>query len=126
MYETEPVGRVPDQRDFFNACLRVETALGPDGLLDACKAVEKELGRRGGAVRHGPREIDVDVLLLDGMTYRSGRVEVPHPSILERRFVLLPLLELNPDLTLPDGRSLAAALETLGPGQAVAVSEPPL
>jgi 2-amino-4-hydroxy-6-hydroxymethyldihydropteridine diphosphokinase len=126
VYETEPVGLVSEQRDFLNACLRVETALGPEELLDACKAVEHELGRASAGVRHGPREIDVDVLLLDGLTYRSRRMTVPHPSILERRFVLVPLLELEPDLTLPDGRSLAAALAALAPGQAVRISGPPL
>lgn len=126
VYETEPVGLVPEQRDFLNACLRIETTLGPEELLDACKAVERELGRRRREVRHGPREVDVDVLLLDGAEYRSERLVLPHPSILERRFVLVPLLELDPALTLPDGSSLAAALDALGPGQAVRVSGPPL
>ena len=64
VYETEPVGLVPDQRDFFNACIRVATALGPEELLDACKEVERELGAAAGGVRHGPRVIDVDLLLL--------------------------------------------------------------
>lgn len=126
VYETEPVGLVVEQGEFLNACIRIETALEPEELLDACKAVESELGRRAGGMRHGPREIDVDVLILDGVTHRSARMEVPHPSILERRFVLVPLLELNPELALPDGRSLAAALDALGHGQAVRISEPPL
>ena len=64
VYETEPVGLVLDQPDFLNACLQIETALGPEELLDACKAVERELGRAPGGARHGPRAIDVDVLLL--------------------------------------------------------------
>ena len=68
VYETEPVGEVLDQRAFYNACLRIETALGPGALLDACKAVERAFGRaqagEDGYVRHGPRAIDVDVLLL--------------------------------------------------------------
>ena len=73
VYETEPVGLVLDQRDFLNACLRIETELEPEELLDACKAVERELGRAAGGVRHGPRVIDVDVLLLDAARYaRSG------------------------------------------------------
>ena len=119
VYETQPVGLVLDQRDFYNACLSVETELGPEELLTACKAVETELGREGGGVRHGPRVIDVDVLLLDGMTFHSAGMEVPHASIAERRFVLVPLLELDPTLTLPDGTPLAAALDELGDGQAV-------
>ena len=126
VYETEPVGLVLEQREFLNACLRVDTAVGPEELLDACKAVEHELGRAAGGERHGAREIDVDVLLIGGLTFKSERMTVPHPSILERRFVLVPLLELDPGLTLPDGHSLAAALDALGPGQAVSVAGPPL
>jgi 2-amino-4-hydroxy-6-hydroxymethyldihydropteridine diphosphokinase len=126
VYETEPVGLVTDQGEFLNACLRVETALGPEELLDACKAVESDVGRTGTEVRHGPREIDVDLLLLDGGTYRSERLTIPHPTIVERRFVLVPLLELDPGLTLPDGTALADALGALGEGQAVRVAGPPL
>jgi 2-amino-4-hydroxy-6-hydroxymethyldihydropteridine diphosphokinase len=128
VYETQPVGLVPDQREFLNACLRVRTALGPEELLKACKAVESELGRTGMDVRHGPREIDVDLLTMDRMTYHSanGRVVVPHPTITERRFVLVPLLELDPDLALPDGTRLSEALARLGPGQEVRPAGPPL
>ena len=126
VYETEPVGLVAEQRDFLNACLRVTTSLDPERLLRACKAVEQELGRRGTEIRHGPREIDVDLLILDGTTYSSGRLTVPHPSVVERRFVLVPLLELDPDLTLPDGSSLAAALAGLPPGQSVRRAGSPL
>ena len=64
VYETEPVGLVLDQRAFFNACLRVRTSHDPEQLLDACKAVERELGRAAGGPRHGPRVIDVDLLVL--------------------------------------------------------------
>ena len=126
VYETEPVGLVLDQPNFLNACVRVETEHVPEQLLDACKSVELELGREAAGPRHGPRVIDVDVLLLDGIEYRSERLVLPHPSVLERRFVLVPLLELDPDLALPDGRSLAAALEALGRGQAVKVGSRPL
>ncbi len=117
VYETEPVGLVLDQRDFYNACLRVETDHGPEELLDACKAVERSLGREPGGVRHGPRPIDVDVLLLDGVSdYASDRLTLPHPEVTSRRFVLVPLLELDPGLTLPDGTRLADALGDLDPG----------
>jgi 2-amino-4-hydroxy-6-hydroxymethyldihydropteridine diphosphokinase len=126
VYETEPVGLVTDQREFLNACLRVDTALGPEELLDACKAVEREVGRTDTEVRHGPREIDVDVLLIDGLTYQSDRLGVPHESVTDRRFVLVPLLELDPGLTLPDGTALAGALDALGDGQAVQRVGPPL
>jgi 2-amino-4-hydroxy-6-hydroxymethyldihydropteridine diphosphokinase len=125
VYETEPVGEVLDQRDFYNACLRVETTLAPEELLDVCKAVERELGREAGGARHGPRVIDVDVLLLDGTNHHSARMQLPHPTITERRFVLVPLLELDPNLSLPDGSRLADALAALGPGQDVRrVAEP--
>ena len=120
VYETEPVGLVLDQRDFYNACIRIETAHGPEELLDACKAVERSLGRAAGGVRHGPRPIDVDLLLLDGVrAYASDRLTLPHAEVTSRRFVLAPLLELDPGLTLPDGTRLRDAMSALGPGQDV-------
>jgi 2-amino-4-hydroxy-6-hydroxymethyldihydropteridine diphosphokinase len=109
VYETAPQGEVLDQPDFLNACLRIETELEPVELLDVCKRVERELGRSGGA-RHGPRPIDVDVLLLDALEHRSERLTLPHPDLTRRRFVLDPLLELDPELELPDGTRLAAAV----------------
>lgn len=110
VYETEPRGEVTDQPDFLNAVLAVETDLDPETLLDACKAVERELGRDDGAVRHGPRAIDVDVLLVGGVEHASARLTVPHPEVSARRFVLEPLLELDPALELPDGTRLAEVL----------------
>jgi 2-amino-4-hydroxy-6-hydroxymethyldihydropteridine diphosphokinase len=126
VYETEPVGLVLDQREFLNACLRVATELAPGDLLDACKAVERALGREPGGARHGPRPIDVDVLLLGDAAYRSDRLVLPHAETRSRRFVLVPLLELDPGLTLPGGQRLAAALAALGPGQEVRRAGPPL
>ena len=113
VYETEPVGEITEQRDFLNACVRVETRLDPDELLAACKAVEHELGRTSGGARHGPRPIDVDLLLLGGLERCGYGLTLPHPDILARRFVLLPLLELDPDLRLPDGTALRDALSEL-------------
>ena len=121
LYETEPVGEVLDQREFFNACVRIETELGPEPLLDACKAVERALGREPGGVRHGPRPIDVDVLLLEGVTHESERLRLPHREVSTRRFVLVPLLELDPDLP-----GAAGALAALGEGQDVRLTGPPL
>jgi 2-amino-4-hydroxy-6-hydroxymethyldihydropteridine diphosphokinase len=128
VYETEPVGEVLEQRSFYNACLRIATELKPDELLAAAKAVELELGREPGGIRHGPRPIDVDVLLLGGLSYSSDRLTLPHPEVRSRRFVLVPLLELDPGLRLPDGTPLADALSALGwvPGQAVARAGEPL
>lgn len=119
VYETEPVGLVLDQRDFYNACLQIETGHGPEDLLGACKEVERALGRQAGGPRHGPRPIDVDVLILSDVQYSSERLTLPHPEVTSRRFVLVPLLELDPRLTLPDGTALADALAALGAGQEV-------
>jgi 2-amino-4-hydroxy-6-hydroxymethyldihydropteridine diphosphokinase len=111
VYETEPQGELLDQRDFLNACLAVETDLSPEDLLAVCKAVEREMGREPGGARHGPRPIDVDVLLVGDLELRSERLTLPHPGVSTRRFVLEPLLELDPALTLPDGTELAGRLE---------------
>jgi 2-amino-4-hydroxy-6-hydroxymethyldihydropteridine diphosphokinase len=113
VYETEPQGEILDQPDFLNACLEVETDLPPEDLLDACKVVEVETGRLMGGPRHGPRTIDVDVLLLDGIEHESERLRIPHRDVLARRFVLAPLVELDPGLALPDGTRLADALAEL-------------
>ena len=123
-YETEPVGEMPDQPDFLNAVVRIRTELDPDALLDACKAIEVEHGRMFGGPRHGPRTIDIDVLLLGDAELRTDRLTLPHPEVASRRFVLVPLLELDPELTLPDGTPLATALEALE-GQQVRRAGPP-
>jgi 2-amino-4-hydroxy-6-hydroxymethyldihydropteridine diphosphokinase len=95
VYETEPQGEVLDQPDFLNAAVAIETDLEPEGLLDLCKDVERELGRDFGQVRHGPRVVDVDVLLLDDIEYESERLTLPHREVRTRRFVLEPLVELG-------------------------------
>jgi 2-amino-4-hydroxy-6-hydroxymethyldihydropteridine diphosphokinase len=119
LYETEPVGLLLDQPEFLNACLRVETSLGPEELLDACKAVEREVGRDAGGPRHGPRVIDIDLLLLEGVQYSSERLTLPHAEVSSRRFVLVPLLELDPELTLPGGERLSDRLLGLPDVEAV-------
>ncbi len=129
VYETEPVGEVLDQRAFFNACVRIETRLNPERLLDACKAVERAFGRtqagEAGYVRHGPRAIDVDLLLLGALEYSSERLTLPHPQVTSRRFVLVPLLELAPDLIVPGHGSAVEALAVLD-SQPVRHAGPPL
>jgi 2-amino-4-hydroxy-6-hydroxymethyldihydropteridine diphosphokinase len=126
LYETEPVGKILDQPDFLNAAIRIRTSLEPEGLLDTCKAIEADHGRAFGGPRHGPRPIDIDLLLLDEIEMSTDRLTLPHPEVTSRRFVLMPLLELDPELRLPDGTELRAALEGLGPGQrAVRVAPPP-
>ncbi len=126
VYETEPVGEMLDQDDFFNACVKVSTALDPEALLDAAKEVERELGRAAGGPRHGPRPIDVDLLLVGDLVHESPRLRLPHAELTTRRFVLVPLLELEPGLRLPGGARAADALASLAPGQRVTRAGPPL
>ncbi len=116
-YETEPVGEVLDQPDFLNAAVCIRTDLEPEALLDLCKRIEAERGRQLDAPRHSPRPLDVDLLLLGDLELSTERLTLPHPEVTSRRFVLAPLLELDPELTLPDGTALADALAALSPGQ---------
>jgi 2-amino-4-hydroxy-6-hydroxymethyldihydropteridine diphosphokinase len=126
-YDTDPVGEVLDQPEFLNACLRIETRLGPEELLDVCKAVERELGRDlEGGVRHGPRPIDVDLLLLGDLEHVSERLRLPHAQVTARRFVLIPLLELDFDLRTPDGTRLSDCLAALGVDEGVRRAGAPL
>ena len=129
-YATEPMGEITDQPEFLNACLRIETDLAPLELLDVCKAVERERGRtmsnEPGYVRHGPRPLDVDVLLLGETTFSSARLTLPHRETSSRRFVLVPLLELDPDLTIPGKGRAQAHLEALGDVGWVTRTGPPL
>ncbi len=116
-YVTEPVGEILDQPDFLNAAIRIRTDLEPEQLLDACKAVEAERGRSFDLPRHSPRPLDVDLLLLGDVELQTERLTLPHPEVRSRRFVLAPLLELDPELMLPDGTRLADALAALPDGQ---------
>jgi 2-amino-4-hydroxy-6-hydroxymethyldihydropteridine diphosphokinase len=121
-YDTDPVGEVTDQASFLNACVRIRTELEPLALLDAVKRIERRLGRSEDAVRHGPRTIDIDILLLGELELRHERMALPHEQLLARRFVLIPALELDFELEIrarpprPDGLGsvrLADALATL-------------
>jgi 2-amino-4-hydroxy-6-hydroxymethyldihydropteridine diphosphokinase len=104
--ETDPVG-ITDQPKFLNAVAEVETDLTARQLLDRLLAIELELGRdRAGAVRWGPRTIDLDLLLYGDQTIQEPGLTVPHPRLAERDFVLEPLHELDPELALPDGRRI--------------------
>jgi 2-amino-4-hydroxy-6-hydroxymethyldihydropteridine diphosphokinase len=85
-------------------------------LLDVCKAIEIERGRTLGP-RHGPRPLDVDLLILGDIELVTERLTLPHPEVRNRRFVLAPLLELDPALTLPDGTVLADSLAALPEGE---------
>ena len=113
-YRTEPWG-VTDQDWFVNACILVETELTPLALLDRCLAVEAGLGRVRDR-RWGPRTIDLDLLLCDGVTMREERLELPHPRLAERAFVLVPLAEIAPDWRVGSRTvlELVASLDTSG------------
>jgi 2-amino-4-hydroxy-6-hydroxymethyldihydropteridine diphosphokinase len=113
VYLTEPQGEVLDQPDFLNAAVEIETSLSPERLLQQVKEIEAELGRDFAQARHGPRVVDIDLLLLGDISLSTDRLTLPHRDVLTRRFVLAPLLELDPDLALPDGRRLSDALERL-------------
>lgn len=104
VWQTAPVGG-PPQPDYLNAVIRVESDLGPAELLAACQRVESALGRVR-TERWGPRTVDVDVLLYGERAIDEPGLVIPHPRIAERAFVLLPLLELEPDPRLPDGGRL--------------------
>ena len=102
LYETTPVGG-PPQRSFINLVARLETTLGPRDLLATCQSIERVLGREPSEIRWGPRVVDLDVLLLGDEKVNEGDLEIPHPRMTQRRFVLVPLLEIDPDAADPWG-----------------------
>jgi 2-amino-4-hydroxy-6-hydroxymethyldihydropteridine diphosphokinase len=112
LYETEPVGK-GDQPWFLNAIVAAETDLAPRELLLLCKRIEKESGRRR-TVRFGPRPLDIDILLYKGRVIREEDLEIPHPRMRERRFVLIPLVEIAEGIKDPrDGRRFSEILALL-------------
>jgi 2-amino-4-hydroxy-6-hydroxymethyldihydropteridine diphosphokinase len=111
VYESAPVG-LADQPAFVNAAARLLTALPLRALLDGLLSVEGELGRVR-SVRYGPRTCDLDILLAGNEVADEPGLSVPHPRLAERRFALEPLVELDPGLSLPDGRLLRALLEVV-------------
>jgi 2-amino-4-hydroxy-6-hydroxymethyldihydropteridine diphosphokinase len=119
VYETEAMDDAAGQRDFYNAAIEVRTTLDAGRLLAACKEIEQRLGREPDPLRHAPRPIDVDLLLLDELRLSEPNLVLPHPDIAIRRFVLVPLVELDSDLRLPGGQRLADALAALGDSQRV-------
>jgi 2-amino-4-hydroxy-6-hydroxymethyldihydropteridine diphosphokinase len=100
-HETVPVG-YEAQPDFLNAVVEVETTLDPKQLLDLALSIETSMGRKR-TIRWGPRVIDIDILLYDNEHIEEDGLSIPHPRMLERRFVVEPLAEVAPDLKLPNG-----------------------
>ncbi len=115
IYETEPVGYAP-QRWFLNMVAEAETELFPRQLLARIARVERELGRVRG-VRDGPRTIDIDILLFGRAVVRAGDLEIPHPRMTERRFVLAPLADLDPDLRHPVTRKTVREMLDAAPAE---------
>jgi 2-amino-4-hydroxy-6-hydroxymethyldihydropteridine diphosphokinase len=111
--ETEPVGHVLDQPRFLNGAARLDTSLTPRALLDALLQIESELGRNRQGPPGGPRPIDLDLLLYDEMRIDEPGLTVPHPRLHERRFVLEPLLELQPRLKVPGKGTVEGLLARL-------------
>jgi 2-amino-4-hydroxy-6-hydroxymethyldihydropteridine diphosphokinase len=110
LYETSPVGG-PPQRSFVNLVVEIETDRGPRELLELCKSIERRLGREPGEMRWGPRVADLDILTFGEEKMNEPGLEIPHPRLTQRRFVLVPLLEIDPDASDPWGRRYADFLE---------------
>ena len=104
IYETEPVG-FTEQPNFLNMVVKVETDFSPFDLLDQCLSVEKFLGRKR-ILRWGPRTIDLDILLYNQENIETEKLMIPHPRMLERAFVLVPLAEIDPDLKTMEGETI--------------------
>ena len=113
VYETEPIG-FKEQRFFLNLVAEAETDLFPLLLLSRIQKVELQLGRKRSGPPNGPRSIDIDILLYGRATVHSAHLDIPHPRLHERRFVLGPLVELAPDLRHPTlGRTMRELLASL-------------
>lgn len=110
LYETKAWG-YKEQADFLNMCIEIETSLNPYELLNACQAVEKDLNRER-KIRWGPRTIDVDILFFNDIILQEENLEIPHPRIKERAFVLIPLIDLNDKLKI-DNISINEYLKSL-------------
>ena len=110
LYETEPIGG-PPQRSYINMAVRVNTRLDAKGLLTACKEIERRIGREPSDIRWGPRVVDLDLLTYGEDKIVEPDLEVPHPHIRQRRFVLVPLLEIDPDVRDPWGDPYSSSLD---------------
>jgi len=112
IYQTAPIGPA-GQPDYTNAAAQLETQLTPEDLLDELQRIELDQGRER-KERWGPRTLDLDIILYAGMTIRTTRLTVPHIEMENRNFVLVPLMDIGSELTLPNGKSLKAVTEQAG------------
>ena len=109
LYKTPPWGKI-DQADFFNCCALVRTTLEPEALLEACLDIERGM-KRERIERWGPRTIDIDILTYEGHRSEGDRLELPHPRMTQRGFVLMPLADIGASLNV-EGRTVAEWLES--------------
>lgn len=112
VYLTRPVG-ITDQPDFVNAVIQINTTLTPRDLLNICLNIEQKLGRKR-TIRWGPRVIDIDILLYDTLVVRERDLIIPHPRIMERAFVIIPLAEIAPDVEVQPGITAQEAAAYIG------------
>ncbi|CAK9885987.1 MAG: 2-amino-4-hydroxy-6-hydroxymethyldihydropteridinepyrophosphokinase [Candidatus Erwinia impunctatus] len=111
-YRTPPYGPA-GQPDYLNAVVSLDTRLSPETLLDATQHIEQQQGRIRCGERWGPRTLDIDILLFDNRVLNTPRLTVPHYDMHNRAFMLVPLLEIAPDCTLPDGTAISTLLSQL-------------
>ena len=110
LYETSPIGG-PPQRSYVNMVVRLRTSLDHRALLELCQGIEQKLGREESDIRWGPRVVDLDILTFDNTKISEPDLEIPHPRMTQRRFVLVPLLEVDPELADPWGSPYKDALD---------------
>ena len=112
VYETEPIG-VTEQDWFYNMVIELQTDLSPQDLLLRAKNIEQKMGRKESSI-WGPRVIDIDVLMYDNLVVdtkvKEYGLKIPHPELKNRAFVILPLLEMEPEIKLPDGHKVRVFL----------------
>jgi 2-amino-4-hydroxy-6-hydroxymethyldihydropteridine diphosphokinase len=110
LYETSPIGG-PPQRSYVNLVVQTDVSLEARPLLEACRAIEQRLGREPNDIRWGPRVVDLDILTFGDEKIADPDLEIPHPRMTQRRFVLVPLLEIDPGASDPWGRRYADWIE---------------
>lgn len=122
LYRSAPLGPA-NQPDYINAAVALDTGLAPDALLAEMRSLESRHGRVRAAVRWGPRSLDLDLLLYGDATINTADLQVPHPGVSERLFVLYPLADIAPDLEVPGHGSVATLLANCAPARIEVLGE---
>jgi len=123
LYRTPPIGP-PDQPDYVNAVVRLDTRLDPHALLKHLQSIECAQGRTRDGIRWGPRTIDLDLLIYGDEIIDEPGLQVPHPEIPERAFVLVPMAEIDPDLLIPGHASIDELLGLIDTTEVIKIGEP--